>query len=145
MIHKRGTSTFIYYQIPTCNTINSTVIWLSNPTSIGLPWGMYFWRTFWKFLTFDRQKLAPKNMHVNWHTWLRSWHVVWLVKWNITCPLTFYKWKWCVLRGMWHWCRWRFRRKCRCQFYLKMSHDTLDLKLHIKWNLSNIQTPTSWG
>jgi hypothetical protein len=41
--------------------------------------------------------------------------------------------------------RWHFGRKCRWQLtfilcFLKTSRDTLDLKLTVKWNLSNIHT-----
>ena len=42
-------------------------------------------------------------MHVNWHTQLRFWHLVLLVKKKTTCQLTLSKLKWHVLLGMWHW------------------------------------------
>ena len=36
---------------------------------------VYVWKSFCKFFTFDTQKLAPKNMHVDWHAQFRSWHL----------------------------------------------------------------------
>ena len=84
-----------------------------------------------------------KKMHFNWHAWFKIPHVVWLVKKKtITHQLTCLKLKRHVYLGMWHWgdileknvdVSWH-----SFYFTLKMSHDTLNLKLNVKWKLSNI-------
>ena len=86
------------------------------------------------------------KMHVSWHARFRIWHVVWLVKKKVTLRLTLSKLKWHVLLGMWHWgniLEEDVDVKWHSFLFLKMSCDTLDLKLNIKWNLSNIHTDSN--
>ena len=94
--------------------------------------------SFW-YLT---SKISHKNkMHVNWHAQCRFWHVVWLVKKKITRQMTLYKLKWHVLLGIWHWgdiLEENVDVNWHSFLFLKTSCDTLDLKLNVKWNLSNM-------
>ena len=45
--------------------------------------------------------------------------------------------------------RWQFRRKCRCQLtfiiVFEISCDTLDFKLNVKWNMSNMHIDSVLG
>ena len=81
-------------------------------------------------------------MHINWHTQVRNWHVVWLVKKKTTRQSTRYKLKWHVLLGMWHWGD-ILKRKYRCQltfifvFENVTWHFGFEVECSIK-NLSNI-------
>ena len=94
--------------------------------------------SFW----YSIDKNVHKNkMHVNWHAQFRFRHVVWLAKKETTRQLTLYKLKRHVLLDMWHWgdiLEENVDVKWHSFLFLKTSHDTLDLKLNVKWNLSNI-------
>ena len=82
--------------------LNRTGSWLDKAGPIQFSMSsisVYVWQSFCKFFTFDTQKLVQKTMHVNWHKQYRSWHVLWLVKKQITHQLTPYKMKWLVLLG----------------------------------------------
>ena len=51
--------------------------------------------------------------------------------------------KWHILLGMWHWSDISEENvdvDWHSFLFLKTSHDTLDLRLNVKWNLSNIHT-----
>ena len=48
---------------------------------------VYVWQSFCKFFSFDMQELAPKKMHVNWHTPFRSSHYYDFLMGKNTCQL----------------------------------------------------------
>ena len=105
---------------------------------------MYFWQSCLQVIDIRHAKTCTKIKCTSIDTQnFRFWHVVWLVKEKTTRQLTLYKLKWHVLLGIWHWgdiLEENEDDNWHSFLFLKTSRDTLDLKLNVKWNLSNIHT-----
>ena len=95
------------------------------------------------YIWYAKTRTNLDKVHVKWQARFRFWHVVTvtLVKKKTTRQLILYKLKWHVLLGMWCWgdtLEENVDANWHSFLFLKMPCATLDLKLNVKWNLSNI-------
>ena len=98
-----------------------------------------FDKVFASFWHSTDKNLHKNKLHVKWHAHFRFWHVVVTCEEKTTRQLTLQKLKWHVL----HWSdllKENVNANWHLFLFLTMSRNTLNLKLNVNWNLSNIHS-----